>query len=224
MSLIYRLRTWVLLLLVLLSLSIPVFGRAEPCAVPVLDVAAVRVALARLRQPLRPLSAWWRVRALLPKGVAWTMRDQRYDGTGWYAGSTGTESERGLFGATSGHTVRVQWDLVPLFAPSPPIDPLQRVERFERLASRVAVLTRRILLAAAPAPDSVRTCGAIMADIVSAELALRAMLGVARTLIRWPASGASDAKEATSPSQPPPTAPSVPRPAAPRPPDRARPR
>ena len=191
--------------------------RTSPCEVVRVDSERVSKLLGRWRTPppapSRP--GLWRV--LLPRRVALTRRDQDYDGVGWYAGSTGTESERGLFGNTRGYSVTVQWDLAPLWSARPARpDPLARAERMERVASRLALAHERLLRASSEAGRLSRSdprCPRLRARARSALLVLRAVLGPVGPTARI-----------TSRSRPPPAAPPSPPRAGPARPDPDRPR
>ena len=192
-------------------------AHAAPCALVEVDPRGVSRALQRLRRPPPPPDrpGIWRV--LVPRRVGVTLRDQSYDGVGWYAGSTGTESERGLFGTTKGYSVQVQWDLAPLFRDGPPrADPLVRSERLERVASRIAAVYRVLGKARSAARGLTAddpACAALKPRAAAAVMVLRAVLG--RPV-------ASPDPPPTSRSRPRPGAPSARPPAAPRPPDPSR--
>lgn len=114
---------------------------AQPCSTPRLATGALVELGQRWRtpppKPIQP-SRW---RGLVPSHVAWRLRDTARDGMGWYVNpTTGTTSQTGLTGNTTGWSVQVRWDLRALFLePTPPRK--QRVARLlgvDKLLQRIA--------------------------------------------------------------------------------------
>ncbi len=158
-------RGFITLFTALLSASVVLglasVSEAAPCALPGADVAAIERTLDRLARPpaLDSPSPWRRLGALLPRRLAWTSRDGISDGAGWYAGLSGGVSERALWGSSSGWSLRLIWDLRPLWLPTPQPapsrwrDPLHRAEQLERLGARLATRLKTLARLARRALD-----------------------------------------------------------------------
>lgn len=125
---------------------------AEPCSLPAVDAAQLDRGLAALAHAPRPepSAGWHRLGALLPHRVAWSLRDLQSDGAGWYQAAGGDVSERGLWGQSGGWSVKLIWDLEPLWRPAPRPqpgrlgDPLVRADRLQQVASRLATRLERL--------------------------------------------------------------------------------
>ena len=93
--------------------------------------------------PPRVVSPPSRYRGLLPTRLSVSVRDGTFDQTGYYMGATSL-SERLMSGTDTGVTVRMDWDLRPLWwtptgTYTAPDQHLARAERAEHLAERIAL-------------------------------------------------------------------------------------
>lgn len=156
------------------------------CEVGDLPEGALDSALAALTRAPPVTSPGRRWTALLPDRVSLGLREQLQEGTGAYLGSTGLLTERAAATAATGYSVKLDWDLKPLWSPPPRPPPPsieQRLEtalKAEQLTARVAGHLRK-LRAAQSVATQVRAgdpaCFDAQAD---AEAALVVLLAVLR--------------------------------------------
>lgn len=165
---------------VFLLLWIPARAWSVPCRVPDVPVAALRSALQRTSAvPVRLPPTPDRWRAAFPVRVSAGLHNGSSVGDAWYLGTTLTE--RTSTGSTLGYSVRLEWDLRPLWAKAPswhgptPTERMQHALHAEELARRVATQVAKVRKAqalAAQAQDGDYVCADAQADAEAALLVL----------------------------------------------------
>ena len=161
-------------------------AHAAPCLVPEVAVGPLQHALARLSAkpfapPVEP--AWWRL--LIPRHVGAVLRQGQLAGDDWYMGLNGP-TQRTVNHDDQALTLRLEWDLSPLWAPpavvrASPTEELQRALHAEELARRVASQLQRIRKAQSIARQSQAgdyVCADAQGEAEAAAVVLNAIGGL----------------------------------------------
>lgn len=178
----------ILLLALLLSSFLVRSLRAEPCTLPPIPMAELQQSLAAMsRTPppriVQPLSRW---RGLLPVRLMMGMRNGTFDETAWYM--TTTPTEKIASGTNLGWSLRMDWDLRPLWASQTPVflpgeTHLARAERAVHLAERVGAQLQTLRKAEALAmqlENGDLLCKETQAEAEAALLVLQTVLEAAK--------------------------------------------
>lgn len=159
---------------------------SHPCEVGDLPDGLLESALATLTRPVTVTAPGWRWTALLPDRVSLGLREQLQEGTGAYLGSTGLLSERAAATAATGYSLKLDWDLKPLWTPPPrplPLSIEQRLEaslKTEQLAAKLAGHLRKLRAAQAVATQTRAGDPACFDAQADAEAALVTLVAVLR--------------------------------------------
>jgi len=176
-------------LMLVVSVAVTTPAWSEPCVLPDVSMPVLREAMARLTRPAAlaaaPEPGRWH--ALLPSRVNLLVRGGERAGT--YTNEVGPALERDLYVADRGMTVRLDWDLRPLWAPplgprQPPADLyLNHAVHAEELANRVARQLKDLRKAQAVALVALNgdpVCHDARADAEAALLVLESVVSSAR--------------------------------------------